>query len=75
MKKSIGAKNKTKQFMDDPDNHKLFTLEQIKYRALHIKIDNEEGVNDSHSQSHYDGICLGLDMLIDELERRYGNDQ
>ena len=30
MTKSIGAKNKTKQFMDDPDNHKSFTLRQIK---------------------------------------------
>lgn len=62
MTKSIGA-------------DKLFTLEQIKYRALHVKVNNEEGVNDSHSQAHFDGICLGLDMLIDELERRYGNDQ
>jgi hypothetical protein len=62
MTKSIGA-------------DKLFTLEQIKYRALHIKIDNEEGVNDSHSQSHYDGICLGLDMLIDELEGSNFNDE
>ena len=49
---------------------KLFTLEQIKYRALHVKVNNEEGDNDSHSQAHFDGICLGLDMLIDELERR-----
>ena len=48
---------------------KVFTLEQIKYKALHIKIDSEEGVNDSHSQSRYDGICLGLDMLVDKLER------
>ena len=55
--------------MNDPNAKKLFTLEQIKYKALHIKIDNEEGVNDSHSQSQYDGICLGLDMLVDELER------
>jgi len=75
MSKSIGAKNKTKQFMDDPDNHKSFTLRQIKYGTLYVKIDNEEGINDSHSQAHFDGLCLGLDMLIDELERRYGNDQ
>ena len=75
MSKSIGAKNKTKQFMDDPDNHKSFTLRQIKYGTLYVKIDHEEGINDSHSQAHFDGLCLGLDMLIDELERRYGNDQ
>jgi len=75
MSKSISAKNKTKQFMDDPDNHKSFTLRQIKYGTLYVKIDNEEGINDSHSQAHFDGLCLGLDMLIDELERRYGNDQ
>ena len=68
MTKSIGA-------------DKLFTLEQIKYRALHIKMDNEDRrfdmweINDSHSQSHYDGICLGLDMLIDELERSNFNDE
>ena len=55
--------------MNDPNAKKLFTLEQIKYKALHVKINNEEGVNDSHSQSQYDGICLGLDMLVDELER------
>ena len=75
MSKSIGAKNKTKQFMDDPDNHKSFTLRQIKYGALYVKVDNEEGINDSHSQAYFNGLCEGLDMLIDELERRYGNDQ
>ena len=73
MSKSISAKNKTKQFMDDPDNHKSFTLRQIKYGTLYVKIDNEEGINDSHSQAHFDGLCLGLDMLIDEIERRYGD--
>jgi len=57
MSKSIGV------------NKKLFTLEQIKNKALHVKIDCEEGVNDSHSQSHYDGICLGLDELINKLEK------
>ena len=76
MKKSIGAKNKTKQFMDDLDNHKSFTLRQIKYGALYVKVDNEEGIiNDSHSRAYFNGLCEGLDMLIDELERRYGNDQ
>ena len=50
--------------------NKLFTLEQIKYIALHIKIDYEEGVNDSHSQARHDGICLGLEILVDKLERR-----
>ena len=55
MTKSIGA------------NKRMFTLEQIKNKALHVKIDCEEGVNDSHSQSHYDGICSGVDMLIDKL--------
>ena len=50
------------------DSNKLFTLEQIKYRALNVKIDHEVETNDRYLNARFDGLCLGLDALIDELE-------
>ncbi len=70
MSKSTGAKNKTKQFMDDPDNHKSFTLRQIKYRALNFKIDYEDAVDEGiYSQDEFDLMCWTLDVLMERLER------
>ena len=61
---------------------KSITLERIKNIVKDIKVDNEGRrfdmweINDSHSQSHYDGICLGLNMLVNHLEEleRESND-
>ena len=50
------------------DSNKLFTLEQIKYRALNVKIDHEVETNDRYLNARFDGLCSGLDALINELE-------
>ena len=42
------------------------TLERIKNIAKDIKSD-DEWVNDSHTKSEYEGICYGLNSLIERL--------
>ncbi len=45
----------------------MFTLEQLKNIVIDIKSD-DEWVNDSHSKSKHNGVCDGLDMLVNHLE-------
>tara|TARA_Y100000401_G_scaffold78995_1_gene64550 strand:- start:40 stop:192 length:153 start_codon:yes stop_codon:yes gene_type:complete len=47
----------------------MITLKQIKKIVKDIKAD-DEWVNDSHTKAEYNGICDGLDMLVEELERK-----
>lgn len=45
----------------------MITIELIKEIASDLKF--EDGwVNDSHTSAEYKGLCMGLDMLIKELE-------
>ena len=46
----------------------MITLKQIKKIVKDIKSD-DEWVNDSQSNAEYNGICDGLDMLVEELEK------
>jgi len=46
---------------------KPITLEQIKNIVIDIKSD-DEWVNDSHTKAKYNGVCDGLDMLVEHLE-------
>ena len=43
------------------------TLNRIKRIAKDIKED-DEWVNDSHTKAEHNGVCEGLDMLIEHLE-------
>ena len=43
------------------------TLEQIKNIVIDIKSD-DEWVNDSHTKAEHNGVCRGLDMLVEHLE-------
>jgi len=47
---------------------KVITIERIKNIADDIIESNKEWVNDSHSESEYEGIVSGLNMLIRHLE-------
>ena len=46
---------------------KPITLEQIKNIVIDIKYD-DEWVNDSHTKAEHNGVCRGLDMLVEHLE-------
>ena len=45
----------------------LASLEKIKNIAIDIK-DDDEWVNDSHTKAEHNGVCRGLDMLVNHLE-------
>lgn len=45
----------------------MITLEQIKNIASDIQGD-DEWVNDSHTKAEHNGVCKGLDMLVEHLE-------
>ena len=47
--------------------NKHITLEQIKNIIKNIKED-DEWVNDSHTKAEHNGVCSGLDMLVEHLE-------
>jgi len=48
------------------------SLEELKNAVEDIKQD-DEWVNDSHSKSEYNGVCMGLDMLIRHFEEVTAN--
>ena len=43
------------------------TVEEIKNIAREIILDNQEWVNDSHTESEHHGIVVGLYELIEKL--------
>lgn len=45
----------------------MITIELIKTVAREVIIDNEEWVNDSHTESEHHGIVIGLYELIEKL--------
>ena len=45
----------------------MVTLERIKNIVIDIKSD-DEWVNDSHTKAEHNGVCSGLDMLVEHLE-------
>ena len=47
------------------------TLDELKNAVQDIKED-DEWVNDSHSKSEHDGVCMGLDMLVQHFEEVKG---
>lgn len=46
---------------------KNITIEKIKKLTKEIIVDNEEWVNDSHTESEHHGIVVGLYELIEKL--------
>tara|TARA_R100000654_G_C2652123_1_gene123357 strand:- start:186 stop:353 length:168 start_codon:yes stop_codon:yes gene_type:complete len=50
------------------------TLETIKRIAKDIK-EYDEWVNDSHTKAKHNGVCEGLDMLIEHLEETSNDDK
>jgi hypothetical protein len=53
---------------DDYKPSFLVSLEKIKNIVIDIKSD-DEWVNDSQTQAEYKGVCDGLDMLVNHLEK------
>ena len=49
----------------------MIKLEQIKNIVIDIKAD-DEWVNDSHTKAEHNGVCKGLDMLVNHLEELQG---
>tara|TARA_R110000851_G_scaffold1344_1_gene4952 strand:- start:229 stop:402 length:174 start_codon:yes stop_codon:yes gene_type:complete len=52
-------------------------VDHLKRVVADIKESEKEWVNDSHSESEYQGVCQGLDMLVrhfEELENQNAND-
>ena len=47
------------------------TLDELKNAVQDIKQD-AEWVNDSHSKLEHDGVCMGLDMLVQHFEEVKG---
>tara|TARA_B100001094_G_scaffold329665_1_gene392921 strand:+ start:1045 stop:1206 length:162 start_codon:yes stop_codon:yes gene_type:complete len=45
----------------------MITIKQIKQIASDLK-SYDGWVNDSHTSSKYKGLCMGLDMLVKQLE-------
>ena len=45
----------------------MITIKQIKQIASDLK-SYDGWVNDSHTSSKYKGFCMGLDMLVKQLE-------
>ena len=43
---------------------KMITIEELINIGKIIKEDNLEWVNDSHSESEYEGICYGINAMI-----------
>ena len=43
---------------------KMITIEELINIGKIIKKDNLEWVNDSHSESEYEGICYGVNAMI-----------
>ena len=44
------------------------TLKQLKNAVADIKESEQEWVQDSHTKAEYQGVCDGLDMLVNHLE-------
>tara|TARA_R100000773_G_C4155919_1_gene75893 strand:- start:17 stop:184 length:168 start_codon:yes stop_codon:yes gene_type:complete len=45
----------------------MITLTQIKNIVADIQAD-DEWVNDSHTKAEHNGVCKGLDILVEHLE-------
>jgi len=46
----------------------IITLDKLKNAVADIKESEQEWVQDSHTKAEYQGVCDGLDMLVNHLE-------